>query len=298
MPRFARILSIIFFLSLAVLVCAQAPYQAQIEKWRQSREANLTRDGGWLSVAGLFWLKEGENTAGTASSNRIVLPPGSAPARVGVFVFRGGKTVFRAEPGAGVTSGGKFVQSLEMQPDVPGPANFIAAGGLSMQVIKRGSRYGIRLRDSNSRFRREFKGLRWFPVAEAWRIRAKFVPYYPAKKIAVPNILGDTDQELSPGYASFQIDGKEHRLDPIGEGNQLFFIFRDQTSGKETYPAGRFLYADGPRNGQVILDFNTAYNPPCAFTPYATCPLPPPQNRLAVRIPAGELTHHPATRGK
>jgi uncharacterized protein (DUF1684 family) len=293
---FSHLLTIVVLIS--GVLCAQPAYKAEVEKWRQEREASLRKDDGWLAVAGLVWLKEGENHVGAGAANQIVLPPQSAPERVGTFVLRSGKTAFTAERGVGVTSGGKPVQSLEMRPDTPGPADIIAVGDLSMQVIKRGSRYGIRLRDKNSSFRREFTGLRWFPVDEAWRIQVKFVPYNPPKQIPVLNIIGDTELETCPGYVAFRLAGKEYRLEPIAEGNRLFIIFRDLTSGKETYPSGRFLYAGAPRDGQVILDFNKAYNPPCAFTPYATCPLPPPQNRLAVRIPAGELTYHSAVRGK
>ena len=276
----------------AGMVCAQSSYKAEIEKWRQERAANLKKDDGWLTVAGLFWLKNGENRVGTAANNEIVLPPQSAPARVGSLLFRGGKTIFTAEGGVEVTSGGKPVRTLEMKPDVPGPADAIKLGALSMFVIKRGDRYAIRLRDTDSSFRKQFSGLHWYDVDEAWRIRAKWVPYNPKKKIAVLNIVGITEQASCPGYASFRIAGKEYRLEPIAEDDQLFFVFRDLTAGKETYPSGRFLYADAPRDGYVTLDFNQAYNPPCAFTPYATCPLPSRQNRLPVRIPAGELAYH------
>ncbi len=281
-------------LILTTVLLAETPYVAEVEKWRRQREANLKRDDGWLTVAGLFWLKEGDNRVGTGKANQIVLPPGSAPEQVGDFVFHGGKTVFNAERGVQVTSGGKPVQTLQMRPD----ADIIAVRDLSMFVIQRGDRYGIRLRDKNSTFRRAFTGLRWFPANESWRIRAKFVPYNPPKQIPILNIIGQTEMNACPGYASFQIAGKEYRLEPTAEGDELFFVFRDLTSGEETYPSGRFLYADKPRNGEVILDFNKAYNPPCACTPYATCPLPPPQNRLAVRIPAGELTYHSPAPGK
>ena len=279
-------------LTVAVLLGAQGSYRTEIEKWRQAREANLKKDDGWLTVAGLFWLKEGVNWAGTDTSNQLVLPQGSAPARVGNFVLLEGKTTFIAQPGVTVTSDGKPVGSLVMRSDTPGPPDIITIGRLSMFVITRGKRVGIRLRDKDSIFRREFTGLHWFPVDEAWRIRAKWVPYTPVKQINILNILGDTEQQPCPGYASFQVAGKEYRLEPTAEDNQLFFVFRDLTSGKETYPSGRFLYADAPSGGQVVLDFNEAYNPPCAFTAYATCPLPPPQNRLALSIPAGELNYH------
>jgi len=289
-------------LALAVLfggmVCAQSSYKAEIEKWRQERAANLQKDEGWLTVAGLFWLKNGENRVGTAANNEIVLPTQSAPARVGSFQFRGGKTIFTAEGGVEVTSGGKPVRTLEMKSDVPGPEDIIKVGALSMFVIKRGDRYAIRLRDTNSSFRKQFSGLHWFDVDEAWRIRAKWIPYNPPKKIAVLNIVGITEPASCPGYASFRIAGKEYRLEPTAEEDQLFFVFRDLTAGKESYPAGRFLYAGAPRDGYVTLDFNKAYNPPCAFTPYATCPLPSSKNRLPVRIPAGELVYHSPAKGK
>ncbi|MFB3778035.1 MAG: DUF1684 domain-containing protein [Bryobacteraceae bacterium] len=281
-----------------LLLSAQNPYRAEIEKWRRTREENLKKDDGWLTVAGLFWLQEGENRVGTNESARIVLPKGSVPARVGSFILAGGKTKFVAERGVPVTSAGKLIESLEMRPDTPGPPDIISIKGLSMFVIKRGAMFGIRLRDVNSSFRREFTGLRWFPVDKSWQIQARFVPYRPPKQIPVLDIIGNTEQQPCPGYAAFTIAGKEYRLEPVAEGKRLFFMFRDQTAGKETYPSGRFMYSDAPRDGRVVLDFNRAYNPPCAFTPYATCPLPPPQNRLAVRIPAGEMVYHHSQSGK
>ena len=284
--------------TLAGMAFAQSAYVAQIEKWRQTREENLKKDDGWLTVAGLFWLRQGENSVGTGESNQIVLPRGSAPSRVGVFFLEGEKTRFVAERGVPVTSSGKRVESLDLRSDTPGPPDVITVKGLSMFVIKRGARFGIRLRDVNSSFRREFTGLDWFPVNEAWRIEARFVPYNPPKQIPVLDIIGNTEPQPCPGYAAFEIAGKSYRLEPVAEGDRLFFIFRDMTAGKETYPSGRFLYSDAPRDGRVILDFNRSYNPPCAFTPYATCPLPPRQNRLSVRIPAGEMVYHHSQSGK
>jgi uncharacterized protein len=285
-------------LAVTPFLSAQVSYKAEIDKWRQTREENLKKDDGWLTVAGLFWLKEGENSAGTDESNQIVLPRGSAPGRIGSFFLQGGKVRFAAAQGVPVTSSGKAVESMDLRSDAPGPADIISVKGLSMFVIKRGARFGIRMRDVNSSFRREFTGLHWFPVSETWRIQARFVPYRPAKMIPVLDIIGNTERQPCPGYAAFQIDGHEYRLEPVAEGDRLFFIFRDLTAGRETYPSGRFLYSDTPRDGRVILDFNKSYNPPCAFTPYATCPLPPPQNRLAVRIPAGEMVYHHSQSGK
>jgi uncharacterized protein (DUF1684 family) len=164
---------------------------------------------------------------------------------------------------------------------------------LTLTLIKRGERYGIRLRDKNNSSRREFKGLRWFPARESYRVTAKFIPHQQPTELAVPNVLGDVLKMPSPGLLVFKLNGREYSLAPVSEDDgKLFVIFRDLTSGKQTYPSGRFLYADAPVNGQVTLDFNQAVNPPCAFTPYATCPLPPKENRLKVAIAAGEQTYH------
>jgi uncharacterized protein len=273
-------------------------YRAEIETWRAQREARLKSDGGWLQVVGLFWLKPGPTSFGTDPANGIVLPAGSAPARAGVFELRDGKTTVRMENGVEATVGGTPVSVRELRPDVPGPADVLKLGPrLTLHVIERGGRHGIRLKDTQSTLLKEFAGLRWFPVREDYRIDARFVTYDPPKTIPVPNILGQVEELPSPGYVAFTVGGRELRLEPVLEepgAHELFFIFRDQTAGKETYPAGRFLYTPMPKDGVVALDFNRAYSPPCAFTPYATCPLPPKQNRLTVRIEAGEMRsgHH------
>lgn len=278
---------------LTMLLATDSVYQSSIEHWRQEREASLKADDGWLTVAGLFWLKDGTNSAGPAASSTIPLP--RATGHVGDFDFHGGKTTFRTDPAAAVHVDGKPARSAVLRSDTdPGGPDLVTTGDLTMFVIHRGQRYAIRLKDKKSEFRAAFTGLHWYPVREDYRVIARFVHYDTPHKIAVPNILGETEQEPSPGYAVFTLHGHEYRLDPVVEENQLFFIFRDLTSGKETYGSGRFLYADMPKEGKVVLDFNKAYNPPCAFTPYATCPLPPKENRLAVRIEAGELNygHH------
>jgi uncharacterized protein len=272
---------------LAACAFADMPYQATIEQWRQQREAKLKADDGWLTVAGLIWLKDGANVAGSAESSDIVLPRG--PAKAGVFEFHGGKTTFHPADGVDILVNGKPAARVsELKSDTDGKADQVTLDGLTMFVIHRGNRYGIRLKDTTSKFRKEFTGLHWYPVDPSYRIIAKFVAYKSPTLLAVPNILGETDQEPSPGYAVFTLHGKTFRLDPVVEGDELFFIFHDETSGKETYPPGRFLYSDLAKDGKVVLDFNKAFNPPCAFTPYATCPLPPKQNRLAVGIEAGE----------
>ena len=181
-----------------------------------------------------------------------------------------------------------------MRPDTSGSPDVLEMGTLTMNVIKRGDRFGIRLKDKNSPVRKGFTGLRWFDIQEDYRVEARWVSYPQPKPVKVPNVLGQTESMPSPGYAEFTLGGKPVRVDGVLEdphAEQLFFILRDQTSGKETYGAGRFLYADLPKAGKVVLDFNKAYNPPCAFTPYATCPLPPPQNWMPVRVEAGEMAY-------
>lgn len=252
----------------------QAAYPAEIARWRHDREARLTADDGWLTVAGLFWLKPGPNTFGTAPDAAIALPDG--PPHAGVFTFDGRRVTVTT---GGVTRG--------MTPD--SATDRVKVGRLSLFAIQRSGRFGIRLKDPKSSFRRQFHGLEYFPVSPAWRIMARWVA--APRQIPVLNVLGQTEPSECPGYAEFEWSGQRLRLYPILEepgDQQLFYIFRDETAGKETYGAGRFLYSDMPRDGRVVLDFNKAYNPPCSFTPYATCPLPPPENRLPVRIEAGE----------
>ena len=271
---------------------ADEAYRATVKKWRDERQARLKADGGWLSVAGLAWLKPGENRFGTDKTAAVVLPAGSAPPLAGVFELKGMETTVRLAEGtqarmAGLPLAGPAV----LRPD---SGDVVELGSVSLQVIERGGRFGIRLKDKNAAARREFTGCRWYEVKEGYRIEAKWVPHPEPRPLKVPNILGQTESMPSPGYAEFKVAGTTVRLDGVLEtpqSTQLWFILRDQTSGKDTYPAGRFLYAELPKDGRVVLDFNKAYNPPCAFTAYATCPLPPPQNWLAVKIEAGELNY-------
>jgi uncharacterized protein (DUF1684 family) len=289
----------IFLIAAGALgVTADEAYRAEIQKWREDREARLKADGGWLTVAGLFWLKEGENSFGSDPANDIVLPAG-APARAGSFAFAKGRTTVKLLPGVEGLVAGKPIARSELKSDENGAPDVLAVGPLTMQVIKRGERHGIRLKDKNAAARKAFTGLRWFDVREDYRVMARFTSYPTPRPVKVPNILGQTEAMPSPGFATFSLGGQEIRLEGVLEepgAEQLFFIVRDQTSGKETYPAGRFLYADLPRQGQIVLDFNKAYNPPCAFTAFATCPLPPPQNWMPVRIEAGERDY--GTHGK
>ncbi len=269
-------------------------YRAEIRKYRAERVKELKADDGWLTVAGLFWLKPGANVAGSAPGSDVRLPA-KAPARLGVFTLTGARVTFSPTPGAAVTLGTRPIAGTIAAPDDDAAA--IAAGDLRMFVIQREDRFGIRLRDLKNPARLGFAGLGFFPLRPGYRLRARFVTYDHPRTIRVPNVLGQAPEMTSPGYVTFTLGGRAIRLDPVYETDEhldLFFIFRDRTSGTTTYRAGRFLHAPLPHDGLVDLDFNRAYNPPCAFTAFATCPLPPPQNRLDVPIEAGERAVHAA----
>jgi hypothetical protein len=268
-----------------------SPYRQSVEKWRQSYEATLKADDGWLTVSALLWLHEGENTFGSDSGNAIVLPYSYVPAKAGYFDFHAGKTVIHVNPGVPITLAGKPVESMELPPD--SKVDRLAIGDLVFFVHASGKRYAIRVKDKNSELRKNFKGLHWYPVNEAYRFNARFVAYPKPHEVEIKNMLGDRGPTYFFGYVAFTLGGKEYRLDAENNGSGgLFIVFRDLTSRKDTYQAARFLDADPPKDGKVEIDFNKAYNPPCAYNPYATCPLPTARNRLPVEIPAGEKRYH------
>lgn len=289
---------IIILLVLSVVGAAErespAPgqvYQADILKWRQKRVEELTGEGGWLSLAGLFWLKQGQNRFGSAPSNEIVLPRNRAPRLSGSLWLTRGVVRLKAKPDAGITHNGARATNLVLASDVDGKQTVLKLGSLTFYVIKRGERLGVRVKDSQNPDRSSFAGLDYFPVDPKWKLEAKYEAHVPPKMISIVNVLGMVEEMPSPGTLVFDVDGKTYRLDPVLEKGekQWFIILADKTSGKETYGAGRYLYADPPgADGKVILDFNKSYNPPCAFTKFATCPLPPRQNRLPFRVEAGE----------
>jgi uncharacterized protein (DUF1684 family) len=296
LQRISVALTLVFSVAMpAALRCAPrtdeaGAYQASVRKWRQEYEADLTSDHGWLTISGLFWLHEGENRFGSDPTNDIVLPD-SAPADAGTFEFHAGKTIVHIKPGVAVTMKGRPVVTAELRPD--SREDRLVLGSLTLWVHASGDRYAIRLRDPASALRRDFRGLSWFPVDESYRVVARFVAYDQPKNVPIQNLAGDSLALPISGYAVFTLHGQEFRLEGQTERDgSLSFVIRDLTSGKETYAASRFLDTDAPKDGIVILDFNEAYNPPCAYNPYTTCPLPPPGNRLRTRIEAGEKTYH------
>lgn len=265
-------------------------YRQEVEAWRRAREARLAAEGGWLSVVGLDWLSEGENRFGSDPKLPVVLPAGKAPALAGVLVVAGGTVTLKAEAEAGITLDGQPVTTRVLRTDAEGRPDVLRLGSLTFHVIKRGERLAVRLKDADSAARRAFKGVPAYPVKPAFRIEGRFVPYDPPREIPIASVIGTTEPMRCPGRVVFRLGGREVSLEPVLEpgADELFFIFRDATSGRQTYPAGRFLYAPLPKDGKVVLDFNRAVNPPCAFTAFATCPLPPRQNWLPVAVPAGE----------
>ena len=273
-------------------------YRASIEAWRKDRLARLTADDGWLTVVGLFWLEEGANRFGSQAGSAVLLPAGKGPAEAGTFTLHAGHVSVTALPGSGVTLEGKPVTGAALRSDMDeGGPDLLRLGGLTLFVIDRGDRHAIRMKDRGSEARRTFKGLDYFPIDPAYRVTARFEKYDPPKTIAIPNVLGRSEDLPCPGAVVFTLQGHTIRLEPVIEvpgDDRLFYIFRDATSGHETYGAGRFLYSSLPADGKVEVDFNKAYTPPCGFTPYATCPLPPKQNVIDIRIEAGEkfAGHH------
>ena len=251
-----------------------------------------------MSLVGLDWLKPGDNSIGTASDNAIVLKK-SAP-HLAVFKLDQQQVTLVAPSGGfpkELTVDGHAPQNGQaIQPDDAANPSKLKIGTLTILIIHRGDKYGVRVKDAQSPTITSFHGLKWYPPNPAYRVKAKWIPYNPPKQKPVPNILGMTDNMEVPGVAEFVIQGKTYRLEPVLEepdAKQLFFIMRDTTSATTTYGAARFLYTDFPdrgltQPGELVMDFNRAQNPPCAYTPYATCPLPPPENRLKVAIPAGE----------
>jgi uncharacterized protein (DUF1684 family) len=272
------------------------PYVEEVERWRAGRLARLTGPDGWLSLVGLAWLHEGENSIGSDPGNDVVLPHGKAPARLGSITVEGGRTTFALASGAAatVTHRGGPVTEIELDDDLASTPTVLRLGSLSFLVIRREGRLGVRVRDRDSPARAAFAGIRAFPVDPRWRIEARFEPYRPERFVPVPTVLGTTQTYRMPGALAFEVHGLTHRLDAFLEEGEtdLFIIFSDATSGIETFAGGRYLYAKPPDDrGVVVLDFNRAYNPPCVFTPFATCALPLAQNRLGGRIEAGEMRY-------
>lgn len=266
----------------------------EILEWREERLQSLQRDDGWLTLAGLFWLQEGENSFGSDPENDLIFPAGKVPGFAGTFHVGAEGTVIEVFDGVPITSEQQPVSSLKLRSDADGDPTMLETGSLTFYLIERDGQPAIRLKDRESAILKEFQGLEYFPIDPRWRVQANFKRLESSVSINVPTAQGTTTQLELAGALIFRIGEKTYRLDAIGEpdAEQLFIIFGDVTNGKETYSGGRFLTIPQPdAEGSAVIDFNLAYNPPCVFTPYATCPLPPQQNRLPIRIEAGEKVY-------
>lgn len=263
-------------------------YTQEIAEWQQKRDAELRNPDGWLTLAGLLWLEPGRNSFGGDSSNAICFPGLSIP-RLGEFIVSDDRVEVVIAPGAEVTCQGTPVTQMLLT-GTETDEQVLAYGSLRWFVMRRDGRWAVRLRDRSHPALAGFQGVEYFPIDSAWRVPARLVAHSTPVTIPVPTILGTVNQTPSPGILHFSLNGTEHQLIPLGKaGKPLSLIFADATSGQETYGSGRFLTVNAPNaDGETVIDFNRAYNPPCAFTPFATCPLPPAGNRLAIPIPAGE----------
>jgi uncharacterized protein (DUF1684 family) len=286
---------------LAIAACGDvepvdpAGYAREVEEWRADRVAKLTAERGWLTLVGLYWLEPGENRIGTAEGDTVRFDPMFAPGELGSLYLeeKDGASKVRLVPkeGAGLLRNGAPAVERYLATDADPEMDILSVGDLEFFVIRREERIGIRARHPGAESAQNFTGLDYYPIDPAWRIEASFVPYTEPRTIRIPSIIGTSSESLVPGEVRFELHGRQHTLLPLSGGPDdpnLFYIFRDKTSGSGTYPAGRFLVSEAASEGKVVIDFNRAYNPPCAFTPYATCPLPPKENWLTVPVEAGE----------
>jgi len=262
-------------------------WQQELDSWKNDRVKSLTRPHGWLSLIAMEWFHNGENTIGSAEDNAIILPHG--PAYIGSFKLIKDKITFTANTGITISANDKqVVATIPVKMDVSGEPTVFKIDSFLFYVIERG-KPALRTKDSTAATLKNFTGIDYFPVSEDYRVSAEFIGYDPVKEIEIINVLGLISKETSLGKLSFDINGKNFKLDVMDADDEYYIIFADKTSGRTTYGPGRFLYVPKPKQGNVTtIDFNKAYNPPCAFTDYSTCPLPPPQNRIPVYIKAGE----------
>jgi uncharacterized protein (DUF1684 family) len=276
-------------------------YVDSVNAWRARRLERLKSDSGWLTISGLYWLEPGKNVLGSDPSAQVSFPKDASPAKAGVIQLqfhpatRAAEMVLTAVPGAGIKRDSVMVQQEPLALDKDGSSPVYSLGRLKFWVIQRGQRYAIRVRDPESSIRKTFAGLENWPVDSKLCVEGQLKPNAKSTYVLVPNIVGYVDSMLAPGVVMFSLGDKSLSLTPVledpADSTTLFFIFQDATSGKETYGGGRFLYGDLEPSGRVVLDFNKAYNPPCAFNPNTTCPLPPEGNVLPIAVRAGEKVY-------
>lgn len=291
---------LIVFLSVLLFACNsatpvitdEAAYLYEIETWQHQRVERLKSKNGWLSLAGLFWLEEGENSFGSDSSNKIVFPE-KAPAFCGNLELINGEVTLNAMEGAGISIKDSLITSMELTNDQSKNTTYLQQGDLAWNIIKRGDQYGIRLRDHKHPRIDQLDHIPSYPIQTSYVVEATLEPFDSPKTMTVATPLAGFSEEYQcPGILNFRINGDELTLHPFTSGKGYFLVIADETTGMDTYGAGRFMYATPDSTGRIILDFNKAYNPPCAFSPYATCPMPPKENFLPAAIEAGEKSVH------
>jgi len=272
---------------------ANITYQLSINKWRKDRDETIRKENGWLTLAGLFWLKLGKNYFGSDPKCEIQLPE-RIPSNVGYFEYNGKSITLRTNAGQTVTVNDKETDFAILQPDIADDPSFITLQDVQLVVIQRGNRFGVRLWDNQREERRTFPARTWFAIDENFRIPATYTAYERPKKAYFPDLTGEKSEFPVEGFLSFEFNGNHHQLDVNKEDDgSLFIRFWDPTSKDETYPTGRYLVADIEPDGQIFIDFNKSYCPPCAFTNFATCVFAPEQNRLDFKVTAGETyTRH------
>lgn len=299
-----RFFGILCALLAASAFAQDANWEHELAAWHAQHVADLLKPDGWLSLTGLEWLQPGDNSFGTAADNKIRLA-GNGAAHIGILHLEGNNVQLLA-PSAGfpadlrVADAPAKAQRLPVEANKDRDAPHITIGTLNMYVIRREDRYALRVKDSKSPTLVGFHGLNWYDPDIKYRVTAKWIPYVPPKSVTLATLAGTTYAQPVPGAAEFDLGGKTYRLEPVIEDPavpKLFFILRDSTSATTTYPACRFLYTVLPtygldKPGELLLDFNKLENPPCAYTAFATCPLPPPQNRLPIALPVGEKRYH------
>lgn len=266
-------------------------YYTMITNWRKTYEQELGAPDGWLSISGLYWLKEGENRIGADASAQVILPRGSAPRKAGVITLQGAHITLKASQESNFTSNNTRITDLDIQLNEHGSSEWVFTSEVKFAVIQRDTRYGVRVYDPNNPARRKFYNVRWFAINENFCIQARYHLLDEPVMLTITNVIGNTSQEACNGYVEFLIKDQLCKLYPleIEDGKGLWFMFKDASNQNCTYSGGRFLFADAPQDNIVTLDFNKAHNPPCAYTNFATCPLPPSINNLPVEIPAGEM---------
>ncbi len=271
---------------------AMTEHQQEIAAWRAGRTDRLTGPDGWLSLVGLHWLPAGkEQTLGNGDGNDVDL--GRGPQRLGTLSWKDGRAYFAVAEGVDVTVGGEPATSVELSPVGDQPAAVVRSGSFNFQLLGRGGKFALRVKDSEAPTRTGFTGIPYFDIDPSWRIEARFEAYDEPRTIEVATVVGTLEAYPNPGRIVFERDGRTHSIEALVEEGteQYFLIIADRSSGKETYGMARYLYAGPPVDGRIVVDFNKAYNPPCAFTAYATCPMPPDGNRLDLYVAAGEKTY-------